>query len=298
MKVSGFTFIRNAVQFDYPIVEAILSILPICDEVVVAVGNSADDTLQLVKNINSPKIKIIETIWDESLREGGKVLAVETDKALAAVSPDSDWAFYIQGDEVMPEQYLQTLQAAMLRHKDDPEVEGLLVSYLHFYGSYQYVADSRQWYRHEIRIIRNNGKICSYKDAQGFRTKDNRKLRVAAVDVSMYHYGWVREPFKMRHRNHVFYQYWTGENKAELPVLTEYDYNNIDSLALFEGQHPAVMKDRIARMNWKFEPDIRVKKLKFKNRVLQWIAKQTGIRIGEYKNYVLLKNSRKSGVTK
>ena len=60
MKVAGFTIIRNAIKFDYPVVEAITSILPICDEFVVAVGNSDDETLQLIKQIDSPKIKIFE----------------------------------------------------------------------------------------------------------------------------------------------------------------------------------------------------------------------------------------------
>ena len=68
MKVTGFSFIRNGVKFDFPIVEAIKSILPICDEFVVAVGKSEDDTLGLIQSIGSPKIKIIETVWDESLR--------------------------------------------------------------------------------------------------------------------------------------------------------------------------------------------------------------------------------------
>ena len=48
MKVCGFSFIRNAVKYDYPIVESIRSILPICDKFVVAVGNSEDNTLQLI----------------------------------------------------------------------------------------------------------------------------------------------------------------------------------------------------------------------------------------------------------
>ncbi len=106
MKVSGFSFIRNAIQYDYPIVEAIQSILPLCDEFVIAVGRSEDQTLSLIQSIQSDKIRIIETVWDDSLREGGRVLAVETDKALAAIAPDSDWAFYIQGDEVVHEKYL------------------------------------------------------------------------------------------------------------------------------------------------------------------------------------------------
>jgi len=99
MKVTGFSFIRNAVKNDYPVVQAILSILPICDEFVIALGNSEDNTQELIESIASPKIKIIHTIWDESIREGGKTFAQETDKAYAAISKDTDWAFYIQGDE-------------------------------------------------------------------------------------------------------------------------------------------------------------------------------------------------------
>ena len=79
MKVTGFTFIRNAIKYDYPVVEAITSILPICDDFVVAVGNSDDGTLALIQSIHPTKIRIVETIWDDTKREGGKVLALETD---------------------------------------------------------------------------------------------------------------------------------------------------------------------------------------------------------------------------
>ena len=99
MKVTGFSFIRNAVNNDYPVVQAILSVLPVCDEFVIAVGDCTDNTLELIEGIGSPKIKIIHTIWDESIREGGRTFAQETDKAYAAISKDTDWAFYIQGDE-------------------------------------------------------------------------------------------------------------------------------------------------------------------------------------------------------
>src|SRR6266478_5060005 len=134
MKVSGFTIVRNAIKFDYPIVEAINSVLPICDEFIVAVGNSDDDTLNLIRSIHSPKIKIIATTWDDTLRQGGKVLAIETNKAFAAISPDADWCFYIQADEVVHEKYLPAIKDAMLKWKDDGKVEGLLFNYKHFYG--------------------------------------------------------------------------------------------------------------------------------------------------------------------
>jgi hypothetical protein len=290
MKVSGFTFIRNAVQYDYPVVEAITSILPVCDEFVIAVGKSEDDTLQLIKSINSDKIKIVETIWDDSLREGGKVLALETDKALAAISPDSEWAFYIQGDEVVHEQYLDTIYQAMRTYKDDFAVEGLLFKYLHFYGSYDYIGDSRKWYRREIRIIRNKRNVSSYRDAQGFRNKDNTKLQVKLIDAYIYHYGWVKHPAHQQKKQQTFHKHWHDDAWLEqhVPKIVEFDYSGIDSLAIFKGTHPKVMQERIHRVNWKFEHDISRKNLSAKKRLLQVVEQYTGWRIGEYKNYRLL----------
>lgn len=292
MKVSGFTFVRNAIKFDYPIVEAITSILPICDEMIVSVGKSDDDTLGLIKSIGSPKIKIIETVWDDSLREGGKVLAVETDKALAAVSPDSDWCFYIQGDEVVHEQYLPAIKQGMQDYLNDPKVEGLLLKYLHFYGSYQYVADSQKWYRQEIRVIRNNKNICSYRDAQGFRTIDNQKLNVKMIDAYMYHYGWVKPPEVQKAKMKSSINFWEKDEIAEKKKKEyeeTFDYSGIDSLAAFEGTHPTVMQARLERVNWQFDFDIREKKLSLKNKLRFLIENLTGWRIGEYRNFRLLK---------
>ena len=206
MKVSGFTFIKNAILYDYPIVEAIRSILPICDEVVVAVGKSEDDTRNLIAQID-PKVRIIDTVWDESLREGGRVLAVETDKAFQAVSADSDWAFYIQGDEVIHEKYLDEVYQNMDKWKDHPKVEGLLFNYLHFYGSYDYVGSSLKWYSHEIRVVRNNESIYSFRDAQGFKIGNNRRLRVKPLDAYMYHYGWVKDPRAMQRKQENFHKH-------------------------------------------------------------------------------------------
>ncbi|MFN3665039.1 MAG: glycosyltransferase family 2 protein, partial [Sediminibacterium sp.] len=73
MKISGFTIIRNAVINDYPIVEAIKSILPVVDEMIILVGNSDDDTLGLMQSIGDPKIKIHHSVWDPNLRSGGSV---------------------------------------------------------------------------------------------------------------------------------------------------------------------------------------------------------------------------------
>lgn len=290
MKVSGFTFVRNAIKYDYPIVEAIRSMLPICDEVVVAVGNSEDDTLQLIQEIDSPKIKIIETVWDDSLREGGRVLAVETDKAFAAISEDADWAFYMQGDEVLHERDLETVRRAMLQHRDNPAVEGLLFKYKHFYGSYDYVGESPAWYRREIRVVRNRKDIYSYRDAQGFRKGDNQKLNVVLVDAHIYHYGWVKDPQVMQGKLKSFNKLWHSDEWVERNVAkaATFDYTGIDSLSLFKESHPSVMAERIAARNWKFSYDLSRNQLKLSDKVKLAIERVTGYRPGEYRNYKIV----------
>lgn len=288
MKVCGFTFVRNAVKFDYPVVESIKSILPICDEFVVSVGNSDDETLKLIESIGSPKIRITHTVWDDSLRKGGRVLAVETDKAFDAIGDDFDWCFYIQADEVVHEQYLPAIVEGMEHYKDSPEVEGLLFKYTHFYGNYQYVGNTRQWYRNEIRIIRNNKEIRSYRDAQGFR-KNNEKLHVKPIEAYIYHYGWVKNPHLQSEKLRNSIQLYSEVDIEELIKKGEmFDYSTINSLDVFQGTHPEVILDRIKHQDWDFKFDINKKNFKLKDAALYWVEKHFGVRLFEYKNYKII----------
>lgn len=290
MKVTGFTFIRNAIKYDYPVVEAITSILPLCDDFVVAVGNSEDGTLDMIRNIAPGKIKIIETVWDDSLRTGGKVLADETDKAFRAIGADTDWGFYIQGDEVVHEKYHSAIKEGMLRWKDDKKVDGLLFKYLHFYGSYDYVGTSSNWYPNEIRIVRNNKSFYSYRDAQGFRKGNDEKLRVKPLDAYVYHYGWVKEPAAMQRKQQVFHKLWHDDEWLEKNVAktAEFDYaSHIDALELFRGTHPKVMQKRIADKNWKFDYDISFNRLSMKERLKKFAENKLGMKLS-YRNYKLV----------
>jgi hypothetical protein len=293
MKVSGFTFIRNGTKYDYPFVESIKSLLPLVDELIVGVGNSEDDTLQKVLSINDSKIKVYETVWDESLREGGKVLAVETDKAKAKVSDDSDWLIYLQTDELIHEKYYETIKNAMLTYKDDKRIDGLLFHYKHFFGSYNYVADGIKWYSKEIRIIRNDKNISSYKDAQGFR-KNGEKLNVKLIDAFIYHYGWVKSPINMFQKHTDMGKWWRNDNEQKNYEQesfsknkgTAFNFNQIDFVALFTETHPSVMKQRVESADWKTEIDVSVKHFSsFKQRLFYWMLKNFGWRPGEYKNY-------------
>jgi hypothetical protein len=293
MKVSGFTLIRNGVKYDYPFVESIKSLLPLVNELIVAVGKSEDDTLQKVLSINDSKIKIIETVWDESLREGGRVLAVETEKAKAAVSADSDWLIYLQTDELIHEKYYSVIQQAMLKYKEDKQVDGLLFHYNHFFGSYNYVADGIKWYSKEIRIIRNDKNISSYKDAQGFR-KNGEKLNVKLIDAFIYHYGWVKSPINMFQKHTDMGKWWRNDNEQKNYEQenfsknkgTAFNFNQIDSVALFTETHPEVIKQRVESADWKTEIDVSVKHFSsFKQKLFYWMLKNFGWRPGEYKNY-------------
>jgi hypothetical protein len=290
MKVAGFTIIRNAIKFDYPVVEAITSILPICDEFIVAAGNSEDETLQLIKNINSPKIKIIETVWDDSLRQGGQVLAIETNKAFDAISKDVDWCFYIQSDECVHEKHLASIKEAMLKYKDDKQVDGLLFNYVHFYGTYNYVGNSRRWYRKEIRIIKNDKSIRSYKDAQGFRKTDNTKLNVKPINAEIYHYGWVKPPKAQQAKQEHFHKMWHDDEwmKKNIAQVEEFDYSQIDSLEEFKGTHPLVFQSRLKAADWQFKFDKSQIKLRLKDKFLLFIENTTGWKVGEYKNYKVI----------
>ena len=294
MKISGFTFVKNAVKYDYPVVESIQSILPLVDEMVISLGDSEDATNELIASIKSEKIKTIHSVWDKNLRTGGKVLAVETDKAMDAVAADADWLFYIQADEVLHEKYYDAIRKALTAYKDDDQVEGLLFHYLHFYGSYKYLGDGRKWYNKEIRIIKNDKNIRSYRDAQGFR-KNNRKLNVKLLDTFIYHYGWVRHPLFMQQKHRDFGQFWNEEDKHKewTNVVDQkepaFDYSAIDSIALFDGTHPAVMKNRVEKENWHFEHSVKDKQFKnIKHKFLYFLDKKFGFKPFSYKNYRII----------
>ena len=219
-------------------------------------------------------------------------MAVETDKAFQYISPDCDWAFYIQADEVVHEKYHDIIRKTAEQHLSDKRVEGLLFNYLHFYGTYDYVGDSRKWYHKEVRIIRNDRGIHAYRDAQGFR-RGAEKIRVKPVNATVYHYGWVKNPRKMKEKlKDLLVSYWA--DAVDEPANIErasgelFDFNQFDSLKHFDVEHPAVMKKRIAEKNWSVHLDISKKKLPPKEKILYWIEKKTGKRLFDFKNYKII----------
>ena len=190
----------------------------------------------------------------------------------------------------MHEKYYPAIRTACENYANDTEVQGLLFKYKHFYGTYDYVGDSRKWYAHEIRIIRNNKAISAYRDAQGFRI-GKTKLPVACIDASIYHYGWVKSPTQMRKKIKESSIYWNDDTQMEKikSSPSDYDFTGFDSLEKFTDTHPAVMHDRIQRQNWVIDLDVSQKKFSFKNKCLYYFEKLTGIRPFDFKNYKIIR---------
>lgn len=300
MKISGFTFIRNGIEVDYPFLEAIQSVLPICDEFIVAVGDSTDSTREAIVNLKSDKIKITDTVWDLSKRTGGVVFAEQSNIALDACT--GDWAIHIQADELFHEEEVFKIKEEILRYDSDPNVEGLLMPYYHFWGDYNHIWTSRKAHRFEIRAFRNVKGIRSFRDSQGFRRytsteaylngETGKKLKVKMSEAHVFHYKSVKPPKQMNKKMETLLSFYHDDNWIQKRYQKKEDYfsfSNFDKLEVFDKSQPSLMKERMLKKDWEFVYDKSKSKMKFKYRVLHFIEDLTGYRLFEYKNYRLLK---------
>lgn len=237
MKISGFTIVRNAIKFKYPVIPSIRSILPICDEFIVNVGDSEDGTLDLIRTIASPKIRIIQSQWD--MNQGSQVLSQQTNLALKECK--GDWAFYLQSDEVIHQADLYKLKFWMWYYLNQKDVDALRLWWLHFYGSFWRYRIDFGWYQKQDRIIRNNKQIESHGDAFGFRRIDGKPLRTRLTLCYLYHYGWVNSIEAMQKR---------CDNAADIGFIDKgknnslsEGYGDLNRFPPYWGTHPAVMNE-------------------------------------------------------
>jgi len=242
MKVSGFTFLRNGQKLGYPFVASIRSVLPIVDEFVVALGPCEDETERLLREINDPKIRIIPTQWNERIRSDYSVkgFVYGQQKSIALFNCTGDWAFYLEADELVHEDELPKIRAAMERYLDDPRVEALAFDYLHFYGNANTYAWSPRWYRTEARILRNT--IPAWGPEGLFFVvlethKRGRYPRAAHSGATIYHYGWVKSLSQRAAKRENNARYWGVTRKFEASAEIDPEV-----LKPFTGTHPKAIQ--------------------------------------------------------
>jgi glycosyltransferase involved in cell wall biosynthesis len=290
MKVSGFTFLRNGQKFGYPFVASIRSILSIVDEFVVALGPCDDDTERMLRDVGNSKIRIIPTQWNERLRPDYSVkgFVYGQQKSIALFNCTGDWAFYLEADEVVHEDDLPKIRAAMERYLADDRVEALAFDYLHFYGNANTYLWSPGWYRSEVRILRNT--IPAWSSESLFFNvvvdhKRSRQPRAAHTGAKIYHYGWVRSEEQMNLKSAAVLKYW--QNRPDGAA----DYTQIDpaTLKLFTGSHPKVIQAWLPKAEGIFraDPNHRLTAREKKHRRLLWLEKTLGLRFDK-KHYRLI----------
>lgn len=250
MKVSGFSIIRDGVRLGYPFEESIRSVLPLCDEFVIAVGKSDDGTLERLQAMNEPKLRIINTVWNEHCRTHGYVVAQQ--KMVAQYNCTGDWAFYLESDEILHEDDIDRVRAALEFYLDDPEVEALVFDYYHFYGDPHHVNVFPSAYRKAARVIRNSLRTLApdglywavIKDTTWHGSRNKRRTRyprAAALNIPIYHYGNCRDASLLKAKAEIGNQYWEKD-------AFDSTYGEIDAAAVapFEGRHPAIMASWLA----------------------------------------------------
>jgi glycosyltransferase involved in cell wall biosynthesis len=303
MKVSGFTLIRNGTQFDYPFIESLRSLLPLVDELIVNVGVGTDDTLQRIKKFAQEeghgKVQYFESVWpldDPEKKKSGLILSEQTNLALDRCT--GDWAVYLQADELFHEADYSLIHNHLQTFETDTDIEGLLFDYVHFYGSFEVVQETRNAYRREVRVVKRSSGARSIGDAQSFRKPDGSKLKVIRSQARVFHYGWVRTPEAMKEKTFFFDQLYHGDpslqdQQSRTPHTGDnYRYKRIWGLRPFKDTHPIVMKDRIQAKGWHW--DLKNSPLTWKARdikkvVLDSFERLTGIRLFEYKSYILIR---------
>lgn len=295
MKISGFSYVKNGFEYGYPFLEAIQSVLPICNDFVIAVGDSTDGTREAIAKLDPQKIKIIDTYWDMNLRKGGKIFAQQANIALDNIT--GDWAFHIQADEVLHENDLSEIASAIKKYDNDERVDGFILPFLHFWGSYDYIRTSRRVHQYEVRIFRNDKLVRSYGDSQGFRyysSKDayeqgekGEKLKVKKINAPVYHYNGVRPHIMQKKKMYTFDLLHNAPAKQE--DYNQFDYQHVDRVEKFKGSHPNVMKEKIKLQDNQFIFDPKKAVWKTKDKIMQPIEDLLGFKIGEYKNYRLIK---------
>jgi hypothetical protein len=290
MKVSVFTFIRNGTVLGYPFIESICSALPLCDEFVIAVGDSEDDTLARIQAINSDKIVIIQTRWNEKMQDRGFVYAQQ--KMIAQYNCTGDWAFYLEGDEVLHENDIPKIRASMEQHLNNLEVEALAFDYHHFFGSPDWLATSPAWYRQECRIIRNTIRswapdglywVVMHKNSKG------RYPKAALIGAPIYHYGHVRSIAAMHEKNQRVGKYWGHDH----PLFNGYQIDE-QALSPFTGQHPQIVKNWLTNEAEKFftpNPNYKPSKRELKHRWVMKLERLFGLELSK-KHFSLIKNTK------
>ena len=247
--ISVYTYCTDAIRDEFFLIEGIKSALLFADEVIVIDGESADDTLEKIREIGDPRIRIYTNKWLDSL---GKSMGA-INRSLAIGRCISDWCILMDADEVFHEEDIERIKKIPSSVTDN--IIAVEFNTLHFYKDYKHVMngcpDWKDLYTHKIYMVRNN--MCIHHGAIGTEPDGHVDIdgqpipqgRRLLSNIRMFHYGHARTKKS-------YIKKWNrieGRHKGwNFKPLTEDTFEWLPEWKLkeYNGTHPAVMKERIA----------------------------------------------------
>lgn len=264
--ISAFTIISNSIKYDFPIVQSINSVIDAVDEYVINIdSNCKDGTNELMRTFfDDPKIKIIENDW-EGKEHGTLFLSSQTNKALNECS--KDWCLYLQADEVIDEKDIFRMHKWIDRAEREGAI-GITFQYLHFIKDPMHIRktyrDGKEFdaYDKEVRLIKNNGQLVSFGDAQSFCNLQDlldirgpqpimhRKELLIDSDMEIFHYGYLRDGKTLLEKKKYLDEFYNISEPARNEQIKEQNDEYVfdeSSIKEYTGEHPEVMLSKLSK---------------------------------------------------
>ena len=272
MKISGFTFVRNGILMGYPFKESIMSALPLVDEFIVVVCESADDTKKELEKLRdeNTKIKLIYSDWNIT-KKSGSIMSEKTNIAIKNIT--GDYGLYVQCDEGIHEKDYEKILSVLEENLGNKDVKGFVFDYIHFFGgyfSYAKKSEKKFFYDKEVRVIRNDGTVFSWGDAMGFKDINGVKINMenknaVPLNASMFHYGRAKNPADMYKKDKEMERLYNFRIINRLrnwvsnydPRIDKYIYSDFSWLERIDKKnldfHPAPFRGLASAQDWNID---------------------------------------------
>jgi hypothetical protein len=252
----------NLIIMDYPFAEALENALAVCDEAVIVVSDSEDDTA--------------DWVMDLQVYHGWERVAVAYQQfhydrhwqqrwwEFAASLTDAEWLMYHDADEVFHEDDIPVIRSQMTR----PEIKLICFPYTHFYMTPSY---TRNFYPYHTRLGRRsagyrmqnwctdgtpNFPACQMvTGVDGLEAHNQRGDHVAYMtERPFYHYSWARHPraLALSQAKHKAWYTADGNGLADgrLPEVEPHDFRTefprqamLGNLKPYDGKRPSIMEE-------------------------------------------------------
>jgi len=188
-KLCGVQIVRNGVKYDYCFKESILSMLPICDCVVVGYVESEDNTLEVLKSIDSDKLRILMlTEADWNFQDGCERLSYLTNACIQEADRlGYQYILSLQSDEILDPSSFSAIKAAL-----NVGAEGYLCTRINLWKS-PYLELSVEHNRLPCsKYIARLSKSCyrAYSDAESIGVQSVEDF---VHHIKIWHMGFVRK---------------------------------------------------------------------------------------------------------